>query len=170
MATHIRMWEFSEPWVVHICISTGSKFLSSSKSCPFSPGHTACSFQPSHLSAFWAAWVQLKCNAKQINRLAVRPSLETILALSVHTESRMEVTQIKCNGIKYIAECTVTRNYWWTIFLSPYNISISFLYDFYIVLIKYLHQCQTHNRHTTNAFFINKIKWINYLNQIQWID
>lgn len=125
LATSTTMREFSEPLAVHISTNTGSKFLSFPKPCPFSLVHIACSFQPSHPSAIWAAWVQLKCNAKQINRIAVRPSPETILALSVHTESRMEVTQIKCNGIKYIAQCTVTRNYWLTIFfLSSLHFNI----------------------------------------------
>ena len=128
------MQEFSEPLAVPICTSTDSKLLSFPKLCPsFSQiYYIACSFQPSHPSAAWIAWVQLKCNAKQINRIAVRPSLETILALSVHTESRMEVTQIKCNGTKCIAQRTVTRNYWLTI-SPPHYISIHCLWFWHSV-------------------------------------
>lgn len=88
----------------------------------FSAGSIACSFQLSHPSPFWAAGVLLKCNTKLINRIAVRSLLETILTLSLHTESRMEVTQIKCNGIKYIASCTVTRNYKLTFFFSSLTV------------------------------------------------
>ena len=135
LATQSTVQEFSEPLAVPICTSTDSKLLSFPKLCPsFSQiYYIACSFQPSHPSAAWIAWVQLKCNAKQINRIAVRPSLETILALSVHTESRMEVTQIKCNGTKCIAQRTVTRNYWLTI-SPPHYISIHCLW-FCIVLV-----------------------------------
>lgn len=116
LTTSTTMQELSEPLAVHRCTNTVSRFLSFPKPCPFSLEHIACSFQPSHPSAVGAAWVQLKCNAKQIKRIAVSPSPETILALSIHTESRMEVTHIKCNGIKCIAQCTVTRNYWLTYF------------------------------------------------------
>ena len=128
------MQEFSEPLAVHICTNTVSIFLSFPKPCPFSLGHIA--FQSDHPSAVWVTWVQFICNAKQVNRLAVRPSRETILALSVHTESRMEVTQIKCNGIKDIAQCTVTRNSWLTIFfLSSLLFNTLVSYNFYIVFI-----------------------------------
>lgn len=120
LVTQSPVQEFSEPLAVHVGTSFDSKLLSFPKLCSsFLRIYCLFFFQPSHPSAAWIAWVQLKCNAKQINRIAVRPSLETILALSVHTESRMEVTQIKCNGIKYIAQCTVTRNYWLTIFFLP---------------------------------------------------
>lgn len=58
-----------------------------------------------------AAGEPLQCNTKLINRIAVRSSRETVLTSPLRTESRMEATQIKCNGIKYIAPCTVTRSW-----------------------------------------------------------
>lgn len=102
---------------------------------PFPPSWIYHLFFPGKpFFSIWTAWVQLKCNAKQINRIAVRPSRETILAVSVHTESRIEVTQIKCNGVKYIAQGTVTRNYWLTFFPLLTTFQYSFC-DWYTVLV-----------------------------------
>lgn len=130
--------EFSEPLAMYICISIYSKFLSFPKPCspsPFPPSWIYHLFFPGKpFFSIWTAWVQLKCNAKQINRIAVRPSQETILAVSVHTESRIEVTQIKCNGVKYIAQGTVTRNYWLTFFPLLTTFQYSFC-DWYTVLV-----------------------------------